>query len=60
LPKTLAYLPIAAATLIWVAALIGALHGLESFSSWLYFFAWWPYILMLEGLLFLRQGNIGC
>jgi hypothetical protein len=38
-------------------ALGGALSGREFFVTWIYFFAWWPYILMLEGLLFLRQGE---
>jgi hypothetical protein len=55
LPKTLAYLLIASAPLIWAAAPAAALYGLDPFSSWLYFFAWWPYILMLEGVLLLRQ-----
>ncbi|RJR41516.1 MAG: hypothetical protein C4567_09100 [Deltaproteobacteria bacterium] len=55
LRKFTAYLLITAPPLIWATALAGALYGLEPFSSWLYFFAWWPYILMLEGLLFLFQ-----
>jgi hypothetical protein len=57
LRKFLAWLQIAAAPLIWAAALAGALSGWEPFVSWLYFFAWWPLIFFLEGLLFLKQGK---
>jgi len=57
LRKYLAFLLLAGAPLIWAAALVGALHGREPFASWLYLFGWWPYILMLEGLLFLWQGE---
>lgn len=52
-----AFLLLAAAPLIWAVALGSVVYGLEPFYSWLYFFAWWPYILMLEGLLFLWQGK---
>jgi len=57
LQKYPAWLFLTAALLIWGVALGGALYGREPFVSWLYFFAWWPYILVLEGLLFLRQGK---
>ena len=55
--KRTAFLLVAAAPLIWAVALAGALYGLEPFYSWLYFFAWGPYILLLEGLLFLKEGK---
>ncbi|MDD2903234.1 MAG: hypothetical protein PHU44_12445 [Syntrophales bacterium] len=51
------WLPLAAAPLLWALALGGALRGWEPFYSWLYFFAWWPLIFFLEGLLFLKQGE---
>ncbi|MHB8068820.1 MAG: hypothetical protein ACYDIC_13090 [Desulfobaccales bacterium] len=55
--KFLAFLWLAAALLIWAVSWWGALHGREPFASWLYFFAWWPYLFFLEALLFLREGN---
>lgn len=51
------WLPLAAAPFIWILALVGALYGREPFYSWLYFFAWWPLIFFLEGLLFRKQGK---
>jgi hypothetical protein len=57
LRKYLAWLLIAAAPLIWAGALTGALLRREPFYSWLYFFAWGPYILLLAGLLFLKEGE---
>ncbi|MFZ5452568.1 MAG: hypothetical protein ACOZF2_11995 [Thermodesulfobacteriota bacterium] len=51
------WLPITAAPLIWTLALGGALWGREPFYSWLYFFAWWPLIFFLEGLLFFKEGK---
>jgi hypothetical protein len=57
LRKWIAYLLLAGAPLIWAGALWGAWHGLEPFLSWLYFFAWWPYLLTLDALLFLREGE---
>ena len=53
----LAFIFLGVAPIIWALALWGALHGREPFYSWLYFFAWWPYILVLAGLLFLKQGE---
>jgi len=55
--KYLALLLIATPLLIWAVALWGALQGRESYASWLYFFAWWPYILLLEGWLYLLEGR---
>ncbi len=39
------------AVVLWVAAIGGRLMGAEPFTSWLYFFAWWPLLLFLDGLL---------
>ncbi|MGQ9687844.1 MAG: hypothetical protein ACUVXF_03510 [Desulfobaccales bacterium] len=40
----------AAAAVIWCIAIIGRILGAEPFVSWLYFFAWWPLLLFLDGL----------
>lgn len=40
----------AAAVVLWVVAIGGRLVGAEPFTSWLYFFAWWPLLLFLDGL----------
>lgn len=45
------------ALVIWALALAGLWSGREPFLSWLYLFAWWPYILMGDGLLFLLTGE---
>jgi len=45
------------ALLIWALALWGALTRREPFASLLYFFAWWPYLLCLDALLFLLKGE---
>jgi hypothetical protein len=39
------------AILIWFVAIWGRLLGAEPFITWLYFFAWWPLLLFLDGLL---------
>ncbi len=39
------------AALIWLLAIFGRVLGAEPFVSWLYFFAWWPLLLFLDGLL---------
>ena len=52
-----AYLLLTGAPLIWAWALMSALRGIEPCASWLYFFAWWPYLLVLEALLFLKEGK---
>jgi hypothetical protein len=43
--------------LIWVVAIIGRLLMAEPFVSWLYFFAWWPLLLFLDGLLLRLTGS---
>lgn len=52
-----AWLPLAAAPLVWLLALGAALWGLEPCRSWLYFLAWWPLLFFLEGLLHLKEGQ---
>jgi hypothetical protein len=41
----------AAAVVLWCVAIGGRMVGAEPFTSWLYFFAWWPLLLFLDGLL---------
>jgi hypothetical protein len=41
----------------WALGLASALAGWEPMTSWLYFFAWWPYILFGDGLLFFLRGE---
>jgi hypothetical protein len=47
----------AAAVVLWVSAIGGRLVGAEPFTSWLYFFAWWPLLLFLDGLLARLTGE---
>jgi hypothetical protein len=42
---------------LWGAGLAGAASGNPSIRQWLYFFAWYPLILFLDGLLFCRRGD---
>jgi hypothetical protein len=42
---------------LWALALTGLATGREPFVSWLYHFAWWPYLLFLDGILFLLRGE---
>jgi len=39
------------AGVIWFVAIWGRALGAEPFTTWLYFFAWWPLLLFLDGLL---------
>lgn len=39
------------AGVIWFVAIWGRALTAEPFSSWLYFFGWWPLLLFLDGLL---------
>ncbi len=41
---------------LWGTGLIGAALGCPALRQWLYFFAWYPLILFLDGLLFRLQG----
>lgn len=47
----LAALQIILAVVTWYVAIWGRLLGAEPFTAWLYFFAWWPLLLFLDGLL---------
>ncbi|MEJ2092656.1 MAG: hypothetical protein P8X65_10740 [Syntrophobacterales bacterium] len=47
----MAYGQIIGAGVIWFVAIWGRLLGAEPFTTWLYFFAWWPLLLFLDGLL---------
>uniref|UniRef100_A0A7C3UYG4 Uncharacterized protein n=1 Tax=Desulfobacca acetoxidans TaxID=60893 RepID=A0A7C3UYG4_9BACT len=42
---------------IWYIAIWGRLLGAEPFTSWLYFFAWWPLLLFLDGVLSRLTGR---
>jgi hypothetical protein len=41
----------------WALGLLGALTGREPLATYLYLFAWWPYIFFLDGLLFFIKGE---
>jgi hypothetical protein len=47
----LATLQIILAVVIWFVAIWGRLLGAAPFVNWLYFFAWWPLVLFLDGIL---------
>jgi len=53
----LAFGEIALALALWALALKGVWSGWEVVVDWLYFFAWWPYIFLGDGLLFLLKGE---
>jgi len=53
----LAKVQIFSALIIWALAYPGAVLGVALFTDWLYFFAWWPLILFLDGILFLAKGE---
>jgi hypothetical protein len=48
---SLAILQIILAVVVWFVAIWGRLLGAEPFVTWLYFFAWWPLVLFLDGIL---------
>jgi len=39
------------ALVVWFVAIWGRALGTEPFVSWLYYFAWWPLLLFLDGVL---------
>ena len=45
------------AGVIWFVAIWGRLLGAEPFTTWLYFFAWWPLLVFLDGLLICLTGK---
>jgi|UniRef100_A0A7V6A2U5 hypothetical protein len=47
----LATLQIILAIAVWFTAVWGRLLGAEPFVTWLYFFAWWPLVFFLDGVL---------
>jgi hypothetical protein len=53
----LAAAEIALALAGWALALMGVLAGWEPMATWLYHFAWWPYIFFLDGLHFFLKGE---
>ncbi len=56
--RTIAVLQMVLASVVWLLAMGGVWMGREPFLSWLYFFAWWPLLLFLDGaLLYLRQES---
>jgi hypothetical protein len=55
--KYLANLEIALALAGWVVGLCGILRGNAVILQYLYFFAWYPYIAFLDGLLFRLRGR---
>jgi len=48
---TLAAWQIILAVVVWFVAIWGRLLGAEPFVTWLYFFAWWPLVFFLDGVL---------
>jgi hypothetical protein len=42
---------------LWAAGLWGAVTGHKDIQQYLYFFAWYPYLLFLDGLLFRLEGK---
>lgn len=57
--RILAGMQMGAALMLWYVAIWGRLLGAEPFTSWLYFFAWWPLLFFLDGLLWRRRGWSG-
>jgi hypothetical protein len=50
-----AKIQIGAALVTWAVAFIGAVRGEEWFTGWLYFWAWYPLLFCLDGLLILAK-----
>ena len=55
--RYLANLEIALALAGWAAGLWGVWRGDAAIRQYLYFFAWYPYIVFLDGLLFRLRGR---
>ncbi len=53
----LAVAELATALVVWTIALWGITVSQEYILQWLFFFAWYPYILFLDGMLFRLQGK---
>lgn len=56
-PKYLANIAIILALAGWAVGLWGIISGHKAILQYLYFFAWYPYIVFLDGLLFRLQGQ---
>ena len=52
-----ANIQIAGGLVLLAFAEIFMLQGTEPFASWFYPFAWWSYILVVDGFIFRIQGN---
>lgn len=55
--QSLAKIQAVSALVVWALAFPGAVWEVALFKDWLYFFAWWPLILFLDGVLFLAKGE---
>jgi hypothetical protein len=55
--RYLALAQISLALAVWTLTLLGLGAGWEPLVSWLYLFAWWPYLLLGDGLLLLLTGG---
>ena len=53
----LASVQIGLALVVWLVAIGGCVLEAEPFVSWLYYFAWWPLLLFLDGLLWRLTGK---
>ncbi|RLA95220.1 MAG: hypothetical protein DRG25_00750 [Deltaproteobacteria bacterium] len=56
-PKTIANLEIGFGLVMLITVEFSLFWGTEPFSSWFYPFAWWSYILMVDGIIYRIQGN---
>lgn len=55
--RGLARLLVALAAVVFACAVAGLYLRLEPFASWFFVFAWWSYILFLDGWNYLRSGS---
>jgi hypothetical protein len=55
--RLLASLEVTAAAGLLAAGLAGALGGNQFIREYLFFFAWYPYLLLVDGLLWRRRGE---
>lgn len=45
------------AVMMFATALWGLRQGVEPFATWFYSFAWWSYIILVDSVIFQRQGE---
>ncbi len=57
LRRKLALAFVSLAPLVFAGSLFGLVQGIEPFTSWFYVFGWWSYILLLDGVVYLRSGR---